>query len=53
MQNEILKFIVSAIKKISNKKLIIDSKLNRLEYLHYGVLDSLQIIHFIIVLEKK
>ena len=53
MQNEILKFIVISIKKISNKKLVIDSKLNKLEYLHYGILDSLQIIHFIILIEKK
>jgi len=53
MKNEILKFILISIKKISNKKLPIDKKLNTLEYLHHGVLDSLQLIHLIIILEKR
>ena len=53
MKNEIQKYILNTIKKISNKKLTIDKKLNTLEYLHQGILDSLQLIHFIIVLEKK
>ena len=53
MNNEILKFILNTINKITNKKLKLIKNIIDEEYLHKGYLDSLQIIHFIIILEKK